>query len=148
MDFTFDAAQGDIRALARTILAQRATPARLVAAFGASIVAFGLAPSWPLALGAIVVVGACYFSAMTTLNTLLQYLVEEEMRGRISSLFVMGWAGLVPIGGLWQGVAAGARGVRFTFTVAGSVTCVYALLVLSFRRRWIHDAVPKTEAAA
>lgn len=107
--------------------------ALLVAGFGASMAAFASAPSWTFALGLIVVVGAFYFSGMTTLNTLLQYLAEENMRGRMSSLFVIGWAGLVPVAGLWQGVLASAHGVRVTLFVAGCVTAVYALAVAIFR---------------
>ena len=101
----------------------------LVACFGLAVAAFGLVPTWTGALVAIVIVGGFYFSAMTTLNTLVQYLADENMRGRISSLFVIGWAGLVPIGGLWQGLFAGTFGVRATLVVAGCVTAVYALFV-------------------
>ncbi len=64
---------------------------------------------------------------MTTLSTLLQYLADETMRGRMSSLMVIGWAGLVPIGGLWQGLFASAFGVRPTMILAGSVTAAFAL---------------------
>ncbi len=109
--------------------------ALLVAGFGASIAGFALVPTWTLALPAIVVTGFFYFSGMTTLNTLLQYLAAENMRGRISSLFVIGWAGLVPIGGLWQGLFAARFGVRPTMVVAGSVTAVYALSIAVLRGR-------------
>lgn len=101
----------------------------LVAGFGAAVAAFGLVPTWSLAVVASIVVGGFYFSAMTTLNTLVQYLADEHMRGRISSLFVIGWAGLVPIGGLWQGLFARQFGVQTTFLVAGCVTAGYALFV-------------------
>jgi predicted MFS family arabinose efflux permease len=107
----------------------------LVAGFGASITAFALVPSWALALPAIVVTGFFYFSGMTTLNTLLQYLADENMRGRISSLFVIGWAGLIPIGGLWQGIAAARVGVQPTMAVAGAVTAIYALGVALMGRQ-------------
>jgi hypothetical protein len=107
----------------------------LVACFGASIVAFAAVPTWNLALPAIVVTGFFYFSGMTTLNTLLQYLAAENMRGRISSLFVIGWAGLVPIGGLWQGLFASAYGVRASMMLAGSVTAVYAGAIALLRGR-------------
>jgi MFS family permease len=101
----------------------------LVAGFGLAVAAFGLVPTWGTAIVAIVVVGGFYFSAMTTLNTLVQYLADENMRGRISSLFVIGWAGLVPIGGLWQGAFASAYGPRATLVVAGCVTAAYAIIV-------------------
>lgn len=109
--------------------------ALLVACFGASVAAFGMVPTWTAAYAMSIFVGIFYFSAMTTLNTLVQALADENMRGRISSLFVIGWAGLVPIGGLWQGAFAGAFGVRNTMLLAGSVTTAYSLLVAVFGKR-------------
>jgi predicted MFS family arabinose efflux permease len=111
----------------RTSLPTLRSTALLVAAFGGAVAAFALVPSWNLALVAVVLVGGFYFSAMTTLNTLVQSLADENMRGRISSLFVIGWAGLVPIGGLWQGAAGQAIGPRTTLAIAGCITAVYAL---------------------
>lgn len=101
----------------------------LVAGFGASVALFSRAPTWTMALVLSVIVGVFYFSAMTTLNTLVQYLADENMRGRISSLFVIGWAGLVPIAGLWQGVVASRSGARTSMLIAGTVTTAYALVV-------------------
>ena len=108
--------------------------ALLVTGFGASLALFALAPTWGAALVAVVFVGAFYFSGMTTLNTLLQYLADENMRGRISGLFVIGWGGLVPIGGLWQGLLSGAIGVRATTLLAGSVTALFALGTAALRK--------------
>ena len=52
-----------------------------------------------------VVVGVFYFSAHDDAEHARAVpSSDENMRGRISSLFVIGWAGLVPIAGLWQGV--------------------------------------------
>jgi MFS family permease len=99
-----------------------------------SVAIFGVIPSWTGAFVMSVLVGMCYFSAMTTLNTLVQSLTDEHMRGRISSLFVIGWAGLVPIGGLWQGAFAGTYGVRRTMLLAGTVTAIYGLSVSLVRR--------------
>jgi sugar phosphate permease len=107
----------------------------LVAGFGASLILLGRTSSWPAALAVMVLVGIFYFSAMTSLNTLIQSLADENKRGRIMSLFVIGWAGLVPIAGLWQGAFAQRHGVQTTISVAGSVTAVYSLLVLLLRRR-------------
>ena len=103
--------------------------ALLVAAFGGSVAVFSRAPTWTMALVLSVLVGIFYFSAMTTLNTLVQYLADENMRGRISSLFVIGWAGLVPIAGLWQGFVASRAGVRTSMLIAGVVTAAYAVAV-------------------
>jgi MFS family permease len=108
--------------------------AGLVTAFGVSLFAFGLAQTWPLALVTVAVVGACYFAAMTTLNTLVQTLCDDNKRGRMMSLFLIGWAGLVPIGGLWQGLSASTWGPSTTLLIAGAVTALYPVVVLALRR--------------
>jgi MFS family permease len=100
----------------------------LVAGFGVSMTVFALAPTWPLALILAMPVGLLYFSAMTTISTLLQFLADDNRRGRMVSLLQVGWAGLVPIGGLWLGIVAAARGARFALVVAGVVTATYALV--------------------
>lgn len=102
--------------------------ALLVGAFGASLALFAVTPSWGAALVAVAVVGGFYFAAMTTLNTLLQYLTDEDKRGRMMSLFLVGWAGLIPIGGLWQGILASAHGVEVALALAGVVTALYGLV--------------------
>jgi MFS family permease len=115
-----------------------ASAAALVAAFGISFVLFGLAPTWPVALVMVAVVGAFYFWAMTTINALLQGLADDARRGRVMALFVVAWAGLVPIGALWQGAFAEAFGARAAVSAAGTITAAYALAVLAFgphRRR-------------
>ncbi len=124
----------------------------LVTGFGLSVAAFGQAPTWSAALVVSVITGVFYFSAMTTLNTLIQFLVDENMRGRISSLFVICWAGLVPIAGLWQGIVASRHGVRTSMVIAGVVTAAYALSVAVLRggryrmtREFFTDALPATE---
>jgi MFS family permease len=109
--------------------------AGLVTAFGVSLFVFALADTWTLSLVTVALVGACYFAAMTTLNTLLQSLCDDAKRGRMMSLFLIGWAGLVPIGGLWQGLSASAWGPRTTLLIAGGVTATYPLTSLALRRR-------------
>jgi MFS family permease len=119
-------------ALRESIPTLRST-ALLVAGFGASVVGFSQMRTWAGALVLSVVVGIFYFSAMTTLNTLIQFLADENMRGRISSLFVMGWAGLVPFAGLWQGLVASRTNVRVSMLIAGCVTAAYALGIALLR---------------
>jgi MFS family permease len=109
--------------------------AGLVAAFGISLMVFGLSTTWTVALITVALVGACYFAAMTTLNTLLQSLCDDAKRGRMMSLFLIGWAGLVPIGGLWQGLSASAFGPRPTVLVAGAVTAAFPVVAVTLRRR-------------
>ncbi len=112
-----------------------ASTTTLVALFGVSFVVFGLAPTWPLVLLTSVALGLFYFWAMTSINALLQSLVDDARRGRLMALFVVGWAGLIPIGALWQGALAEAVGTRVTVVVAGSITAIYAVATLLLARR-------------
>ena len=104
-----------------------------VAAFGLSLALFGLSPTWVWALVLVVPVGTLYFWAMTSINTMLQFIADDAHRGRVLSLFQVGWAGLIPMGGLWLGAAAGARGARFALVLAGVVTALYALVASNIR---------------
>lgn len=98
--------------------------------FSLASVGFALVGSWTVSLAFAVVVGFCYFSMTTALNTLLQHLADDDKRGRMMSLFVITWGGLIPVGAIWMGVAAEATSAPFILA-AGSIVClVYALAML------------------
>lgn len=102
----------------------------LTGAFGTTLGAFSMTSSWPLALILLALLGGCYLSAMTSLNTLIQMLADDNKRGRVMALFTVAWGGLVPVGGLWQGQLAGTIGADRTMGVAGAVTALVAAVVL------------------
>lgn len=119
----------------------------LVVLFGASFVVFGLMPNWPLTLLASVAVGGFYFWSMTSINALLQSLVDDARRGRLMALFVVGWAGLVPVGALWQGAFAEVFGARATIVVGGLIVMIYAAATLVVARRRTSLATMSTSIA-
>lgn len=47
--------------------------------------------------------GFAYFTVVTALSTLLQQEVDDSQRGRVMGLWMLGWAGLVPLGALIAG---------------------------------------------
>jgi MFS family permease len=100
-------------------------------AFSVSTVGFALAPSWGGCLGFAVVVGFCYFSMTTALNTLLQHLADDEKRGRIMSLFIVTWGGVIPIGAIWMGAAADATSAPTVIAFGAGVCLVFALVQLA-----------------
>jgi predicted MFS family arabinose efflux permease len=99
-------------------------------AFGVAALGFTFARSWELALVLNCFVGFCYFSITTSLNTVLQELAEDEKRGRLSGLFTLTWAGLIPIGGIWMGTVADLGGAPLTLQIGASVCLVYAVIAL------------------
>jgi len=100
-------------------------------AFSLATVGFALAPTWAGCLAFAVVVGFCYFSMTTALNTLLQHLADDEKRGRIMSLFVVTWGGVIPIGAIWMGAATDATSAPAVIAFGASVCFVFALVQLA-----------------
>ncbi len=107
---------------------------RLIA-YGVALAVFSTAADLRVALGAQVVIGYFYFAVMTSLQTLLQQLVDESKRGRVMSLFQIAWAGLVPFGGLGMGFVAAPLGVANTLIGAALVLMVFGSGMLLWSRR-------------
>jgi len=104
-------------------------------AYGLALSAFSLNTNITLALLAQLLVGYFYFSVMTSLQTLIQQIVDESKRGRVMSLFQVAWAGLVPFGSLAMGFLADPLGTPITILTGAGVCVVFGLsLALFFRR--------------
>lgn len=96
--------------------------------YGLAVVAFGLAPNWPLGLAALLVVGAGFLAVIATTNTSVQLIVADHMRGRVMSARVMGFTLAFPVGSLVQGALADVWGPQTTVIVAGG--CLLAASVV------------------
>lgn len=72
-------------------------------AFAAFLALFTLAPNVPVAYLSVSALGFAYFTVVTCLSTTLQEHIDESQRGRIMGLWMLAWAGLVPIGSLLAG---------------------------------------------
>ena len=73
--------------------------------------------------------GASYFVVVTALVTILQLRVANEVRGRVMGLWIMAWAGLVPVGGLLAGVLIDTVGMTAVLLVGAAVALVLASTV-------------------
>ena len=72
-------------------------------AFSVFLATFTLTENRPLAFVAMGLLGFAYFTVVTALSTLLQQEVDDSQRGRVMGLWMLGWAGLVPLGALIAG---------------------------------------------
>lgn len=72
-------------------------------AFSVALALFGTTTSRPVAFVTAFLSGAAYFVVVTALSTTIQIAVDDEVRGRVMGLWMMAWAGLVPLGGLIAG---------------------------------------------
>jgi MFS family permease len=70
----------------------------------------------------------------TTVNTLLQMLVQDEMRGRVMSMYALAFIGLPPVGGLLIGALAdligwrwGHHGAQWAMAAGGAIIVLFAI---------------------
>ena len=75
----------------------------------------------------MVLVGFGTIQVTTGANTLLQSRVEERLRGRIVSLFVLAFSGMSPLGSLAMGHLAAVAGIR----IATLISAIFCLVVVS-----------------
>jgi MFS family permease len=105
--------------------------------FGIALALATLAPSLPLELLALPLVGWGSISFMSMGNSTLQLTAAPEMRGRVMSLWFVAFQGSTPIGGPVVGSLMAVAGARAGLGIA-TVTClVVALggLAALYRRR-------------
>ncbi len=71
--------------------------------FAALLAIFGALRITELAYPTAIVLGAAYFAVITSLSTVLQENIEDAVRGKVMAVWIMGFGGVVPIGGLIGG---------------------------------------------
>jgi MFS family permease len=115
----FLASRRTVRGFGRVIV-------RTAALFGAGLVGFALSRQVVPSLLMMVVTGFGMMVATAASNTLLQTIVEERMRGRLMSFYLMAFVGTAPFGSLLAGVLAERIGAPATICVGGGVCLVAA----------------------
>lgn len=95
---------------------------------GVLIIAFGANTDFWLAVPIITALGIIMSLGGVGSQILLQSLVDEEVRGRVSSLWGMIAFGGTALGGLVVGSASAAFGLQLTIVVAGLLCSVAALI--------------------
>ena len=104
--------------------------------FGILLISFALSGSYPLSLILVVALGATSQFYMTTISTILQMNLPDQLRGRVMSIYGLAWE-LMPVGGFIAGTIAEYAGAPTAvgfggFMVAGMAVAV-ALLRPSIR---------------
>jgi MFS family permease len=103
--------------------------------FGASLIGFALSRWLWLSLLLLPLTGFGMMQQMAASNTILQTIVEDEMRGRVMSFYAMAFQGVAPFGSLLAGALAARIGAPHTLVIGG-VLC--ALGSVWFARRLPH----------
>ena len=93
------------------------------AVFGLSLSAFAFSHVLWISLPLMLFTGFGQMVQMASSNTLLQTIVDDDKRGRVMSLYVTAFMGMVPIGSLMAGSLASSIGTPWTVFVGG-VACI------------------------
>lgn len=128
------ASRSTVRGLGRVI-------ALATALFGAGLVAFAFSRTVWLSGAILVLAGFGVMMATASMNTILQSVVDEEMRGRVMSLYTMAFIGVSPLGSLLAGALALRIGAPATVLLGGSACLLLAAWFgrqLPALRRMIH----------
>ena len=106
-----------------------------VAAFAVALALAALAPTLPVELVALALVGAASVSFMSSGNSTLQLASDPAMRGRVMALWFVALQGTTPIGGPLIGAIISLAGARTGLGV-GALACLLAAgLGFAARRR-------------
>ena len=101
---------------------------------GASLILLGVSRNLALSLGATFGVGFFLMGTFPSLNTAIQQMVDDSVRGRVLSLYTMSFLGAVPLGNLLAGGLADRIGASWVEIASGSVfliagvalNCIYS----------------------
>lgn len=98
-------------------------------AYAVLLLVFALNANFSLALVMAFGLGICFMLQLNTLNSTLQLIVSDEMRGRVLSLYTITLFGLSPFGNLLVGTLAEHWSLTGTVALAAVVTGGLSLLV-------------------
>ncbi len=115
--------------------------------FGLGLLAFSLSTVFWLSAALLAAVGFFLMSQMAAVNTLLQGLVPDALRGRLISLYVVTFIGMAPVGSLVMGKLAGRLGVQPVLCGGGILTGAAGAVFLAFMPRIRPHVRPLLEAA-
>ena len=103
----------------------------------ANLCLFSFTSNFPLALFFIMAAEVGMLTLISSTNTFVQTNVDEDMRGRVISYFLMAFAGMQPIGALLVGAAAHVAGAQVTVLVQGLAGIIVILsFIPTFRKTY------------
>jgi predicted MFS family arabinose efflux permease len=106
-----------------------------LACLGAGISGFALSKSLPLSYAILVVVGASMMAVFATVNSLVQMITINEMRGRVMSVYNFAFRGGVPMGNLLSGWLVPMFTAPLVLTMNGFLLIALALYFFVVQRR-------------
>lgn len=102
---------------------------------GGSITVFSLSHRLAVSYGMLVITGASMMAVFATVNSLVQLIVANEMRGRVMSVYNFAFRGGMPLGNLATGWLVKMFTVPLVLAVNGLLLAAVAVFYLAVERR-------------
>jgi hypothetical protein len=116
-----------------------------VVVWGIAITVFGFVGQLPVALALLAVAGGADVVSAVFRNTILQLVVPDALRGRLSAVHTAVVGGGPRLGDLEAGAVAALTSVRFS-VVSGGIACIIGALAIArfMPQLWAYrdEAVP------
>jgi MFS family permease len=97
--------------------------------FSLATLAFSLSRNYYLSLAILPLVGLSMVSQVATVNTIIQSVVSDQMRGRVMGVFTMMFMGMMPFGSFIAGSIASRWGAAFALQLGAGI-CLCATVVI------------------
>lgn len=102
---------------------------------GAAIIGFSLSRSLPLSYAMLAILGASTMAAFATVNSLVQLITTNEMRGRVMSVYNCAFRGGMPMGNLISGWLVPVFTAPIVLGMNGLLLILVALYFLLVQKR-------------
>jgi len=96
--------------------------------FGLGLILFSLSTNFILSMFLLLITGFGMLMQMTSSNTILQTIVDDDKRGRVMSFYTMAFMGTAPFGSLLAGALASKVGAPNTLFIGG-VACILGAIL-------------------
>ena len=100
------------------------------------MIAFAFAQHFWQALIILPVFGCTLVMTIASLNSIIQTITDDALRGRIVAIYVMSFLGIAPLGNFVGGALAEWRGAHQTFLINGLLFLIVAAWFLSGFAAW------------
>ena len=100
--------------------------------FGVGIIGFSLSTLMLVSMLFVLLTGLGMMILMASANTILQTIVEDDMRGRVMSFYAVAFLGVAPFGSLLAGSLAHRIGATHTLLMGG-VCCILGSILFAIK---------------
>ncbi len=107
--------------------------------FAISLILFSLTNSIIIALPLLFLSGVGLLAEFATINTTIQHMISDNMRGRVMSIYSLMFLGLFPVGNFEIGYVAEKFGSSFAMILGAVITLLFGIFVYT-RRHNIREA--------